>query len=387
MTKHKMATTNVRYGIESDTQYGAVVPPLYLSTNYSFENHQTPREFDYSRSGNPTRNLFAEALTKLEQGSRGVITNSGMSAITLVTSLLGPDDLLVVPHDCYGGSYRLFTSLAKKGNFKLLVIDQTNNDAIIEAFAQKPTMIWLETPSNPLLRIVDIKALSELTNKSGTLLVVDNTFLSPILQQPLTLGADIVMHSTTKYINGHSDVVGGAVIAKDAKLGEQLDWWANTLGLSAGAFDSYLALRGLRTLNIRIKEHQSNAQKIVRLLEESQVVDRIYYPGLIDHPGHQIALKQQAGFGAMMSFELKGGNAEVSAFLESLTLFSIAESLGGVESLVAVPATMTHRAMEESAQIEAGIKPTLIRLSVGIEDAEDLLADLKKGLTAVSALT
>ncbi|QDE32666.1 cystathionine gamma-synthase [Shewanella polaris] len=386
MTKHKSATLAVRQGIETDTQHGAIVPPIYLSTNYSFDGHNNPREFDYSRSGNPTRCILGEALAKLEQGATGVVTCTGMAAITLVTSLLGPDDLLVVPHDCYGGSYRLFTNLAKKGQFKLLVVDQTDSQALSKAIAQKPKMVWLETPSNPLLRVIDIEAVSHACHDVGALVSVDNTFLSPILQQPLLLGADIVIHSTTKYINGHSDVVGGAVVAKDPELGELLHWWSNTLGLTGSAFDSYLTLRGLRTLAVRIREHQRNAQKIVELLSASDVVTKVHYPGLKDHPGHDIAAKQQQGFGAMLSFELQGGEAEVVAFLQALSLFSIAESLGGVESLVAVPATMTHRAMDPQARQEAGIKETLLRLSVGIEDAEDLLADLKAGLAAVAAI-
>ena len=386
MTKHQSATLAVRQGIESDTQHGAVVPPIYLSTNYSFDGHKNPREFDYSRSGNPTRCILGDALAKLEQGTTGVVTCTGMAAITLVTSLLGPDDLLVVPHDCYGGSYRLFTNLAKKGQFKLVVVDQTDAEALNKAIAQKPKMVWLETPSNPLLRVVDIESISRACRDVGALVTVDNTFLSPILQQPLLLGADIVIHSTTKYINGHSDVVGGAVVAKDPELGELLHWWSNTLGLTGSAFDSYLTLRGLRTLAVRIREHQRNAQKIVELLNASDVVAKVYYPGLKDHPGHEIAAKQQQGFGAMLSFELQGGEAEVVAFLNALTLFSVAESLGGVESLVAVPATMTHRAMDAEARQEAGIKDTLLRLSVGIEDAEDLVADITAGLAAVAAL-
>lgn len=384
MTQRRVATEAVRQGIESDTQYGAVVPPIYLSTNYSFDGHQTPREFDYSRSGNPTRNVLGETLAALEQGSTGVITSTGMAAITLVVNLLGPNDLLVVPHDCYGGSYRLFTNLAKKGQFKLLVVDQTDADALAAAMAQKPALIWLETPSNPLLRVVDIKAICEQAKAVGAKVAVDNTFLSPILQQPLTLGADIVIHSTTKYINGHSDVVGGAVVAKDPLLGEELIWWANTLGLTGGALDAYLTLRGVRTLAVRIREHQRNAELIVDALCASDVVARVYYPGLAEHPGHDIAKAQQQGFGAMVSFELKGSEAEVEAFLQQLKLFSLAESLGGVESLVAVPATMTHRAMEPEARLEAGVKDTLIRLSVGIEDGEDLLADIQSGLAAVA---
>ncbi|MBO2605057.1 cystathionine gamma-synthase [Shewanella algae] len=384
MTERRLATTAVRQGIESDSQHGAVVPPIYLSTNYAFDGHTQPRAFDYSRSGNPTRSILGDALGELEQGCSAAITATGMAAITLVVNLLGPDDLLLVPHDCYGGSYRLFTHLAAKGQFRLQVLDQTDPQALAAALAQKPRMVWLETPSNPLLRVVDIAAIAEAAHQQGALVVVDNTFLSPALQQPLLLGADIVVHSTTKYINGHSDVVGGAVIAKDPELAEQLHWWSNTLGLSGGAFDSYLTLRGLRTLALRIREHQANAERIVALLSQSPVVDKVYYPGLKNHPGHEIAARQQSGFGAMLSFELKGDEAHVVAFLGALRLFSVAESLGGVESLVAVPATMTHRAMASEARAEAGIKDTLIRLSVGIEDGRDLLDDIAAGLAAAA---
>ncbi|ASJ95541.1 cystathionine gamma-synthase [Shewanella marisflavi] len=387
MTERKLATAAVRQGIESDTQHGAVVPPIYLSTNYSFEGHQQPRAFDYSRSGNPTRSILGDAIAELEKGATGVITCTGMAAITLVTSLLGPEDLLVVPHDCYGGSYRLFTNLAKKGAFKLAVVDQTDDVALRQALSQAPKMVWLETPSNPLLRVVDIEAIAQASHQVGAQVVVDNTFLSPILQQPLLLGADIVVHSTTKYINGHSDVVGGAVVAKEPEVGELLHWWSNTLGLTGSAFDSYLTLRGLRTLSVRIREHQANAQKVLALLCDHKAVEKVYYPGLVEHPGHEIAARQQKGFGAMLSFELKGGESALVAFLDALQYFSVAESLGGVESLVAVPATMTHRAMDPEARREAGVKDTLIRLSVGIEDGEDLVADILAGLEAAIAVS
>ncbi|WP_298773117.1 cystathionine gamma-synthase [uncultured Shewanella sp.] len=386
MTEQKLATLAVRQGIESDKQHGAVVPPIYLSTNYSFDGHKNPREFDYSRSGNPTRTVLGDAIASLEKGESGIVTCTGMAAITLVVSLLGPEDLLVVPHDCYGGSYRLFTNLANKGQFKLLVVDQTDPAALGEAIAQQPKLVWLETPSNPLLRVVDIEAIAAASHKVGALVAVDNTFLSPILQQPLLLGADIVVHSTTKYINGHSDVVGGAVVAKNPELSEKLHWWSNTLGLTGSALDSYFTLRGIRTLSVRVREHQANAQRILAILTTSDAVSNVYYPGLASHPGHEIAAKQQKGFGAMLSFELKGGEAQLEAFLQALSLFSLAESLGGVESLVAVPATMTHRAMEREARLEAGVKDTLIRLSVGIEDADDLVADLQAGLAAAKAL-
>ena len=385
MTQGRLATIAVRLGIETDTQHGAVVPPIYLSTNYVFDGHHTPGDYDYSRSGNPTRSQLGDALAALEQGASATVTSTGMAAITLITSLLTPEDLLVVPHDCYGGSYRLFTNLAKKGAFKLLVLDFDDEQALELAFSQQPKMVWLETPSNPLLRVVDIEAIAKRCRATDTLLVADNTFLSPVFQQPLSLGADIVMHSTTKYLNGHSDVVGGVVIAKTPELGEELAWWANTLGLTASAFDSYLTLRGIRTLSLRMREHQANATRIVDLLSQSDAVDKVYYPGLKSHPNHEVAAKQQAGFGAMLSFELKGGEAELVAFLGALKYFSLAESLGGVESLVAIPATMTHRAMAPDAREEAGIKDTLIRLSVGIEDSQDLIADIQAGLEAAKS--
>lgn len=378
------ATTAVRAGIAENSDYGSVVPPIYLSTNYTFAGYEEKREFDYSRSGNPTRNVLCEALSELEQGAGGVVTASGMGAITTVVQLLAKDDLLVVPHDCYGGSYRLFTHLAAKGNFKLLIIDQTDPKQLQQAFAQKPKMIWLETPSNPLLRIVDIGEICKQAKDSDTLVAADNTFLSPLLQQPLNLGADIVIHSTTKYINGHGDVIGGVAIAKDPEIAELLAWWANCLGLTGSAFDSYLTLRGLRTLKPRLKQHQANAQQIVDLLVSHEKVKTVFYPGLPDHPQHELAKKQQNGFGAMVSFELQGGVEQVKQLLAHIELFSLAESLGGVESLICHPATMTHVAMDDEAQAVAGISKSLIRLSIGIEDGDDLVADFKQALDQIS---
>ncbi len=380
MSQHHFATIAAREGIDTDTQHGAVVPPIYLSTNYTFKTFGQPRQYDYARSGNPTRSALADALAKLEGGAGAVVTATGMAAVTLATSLLGPDDLLVVPHDCYGGSYRLFTSQARKGAFKLAVVDQGNDAALNEVLAQGPKMVWLETPSNPLLRVVDVADIATRAKAAGSLVVADNTFLSPVLQQPLSLGADIVIHSTTKYINGHSDVVAGAVIAKTPELAEQLAWWGNCLGITGAPFDAWLTLRGLRTLPLRIQQHQANAQAVVALLDGHPSVAKVHYPGLSSHPQHELAKRQQAGFGAMLSFELKGGEAEVRAFLSRLKLFSLAESLGGVESLVAHPATMTHAAMDPEARRVAGIADTLIRLSVGIEDPRDLVADLSQAL-------
>lgn len=378
MSEKNKATIAVRSGIEADKQHGAVVPPLYLSTTYSFADFDTKRQYDYGRSGNPNRDILAEALTELEGGAKGIITATGMAAVHLTTQLLNSDDTLVIPHDCYGGSYRLFTSLEKRGLLKLEVVDFTKSDSLTRILAIKPKLIWIETPSNPILRLTDIKAVTDTAKQCGALVAADNTFLSPALQNPIKFGADIVVHSTTKYINGHSDVVGGAVIAATAELGEELAWWANNIGITGAPFDSYLTLRGLRTLNVRLRQHQESALAIAQYLERSQFVAQVYYPGLESHPQHALAKAQQLGFGAMVSFDIKGDINDAAAFLTRLNEFSLAESLGGVESLICHPATMTHAGMDATARAEAGVGDTLIRISVGIEDVNDLLADLDR---------
>jgi cystathionine gamma-synthase len=357
-----------------------VVPPLYLSTNFTFSAFGEARRYDYTRSGNPTRDALGEALADLEGGAGATVTASGTAAVTLVCQLLKPGDLLIAPHDCYGGTYRLFESLAERGLFVVRFVDQTDHEALRRVFALGPRMVWVETPSNPLLRIVDLEAVAGLCRQHDTLLVADNTFLSPVLQQPLALGADLVVHSTTKYLNGHSDVVGGAVVAGTEELAGEIDWWANCLGLTGAPFDSYLTLRGVRTLHARLRVHEENAATIATLLDHHPAVSRVFYPGLPDHPGHELARRQQKGFGGMISFELAGGASAAQAFVEGMSFFSLAESLGGVESLVAHPATMTHAAMDPEARIRAGIGDGLIRLSIGIEAGEDLAADINAGL-------
>jgi cystathionine gamma-synthase len=374
------ATRAVRAALESDTQHGAVVPPLHLSSNYTFDGFGNKRRYDYCRSGNPTRDALATALTDLEGGAGTVVTSSGMAALTLVAHLLEPGELLLAPHDCYGGTYRLFEHLAAKGHFEVAFVDQTDPAALRQACARAPKLILVETPSNPLLRIVDIRIVAAQARECGALLVVDNTFLAPALQQPIALGADVVVHSTTKYLNGHSDVVGGAVTAADAGLAEKLGWWANCLGLTGAPFDSYLTVRGVRTLHARIRLHEANAGQLAAMLDAHPFVDRVYYPGLPAHPGHDIARRQQKGFGGMVSVEIGGGEASVRAFVESLRCFSLAESLGGVESLVCHPPSMTHAPVSAQALAKAGIRPTLVRLSVGIEAAEDLVADVSFAL-------
>ncbi|MGA9333359.1 MAG: cystathionine gamma-synthase [Rudaea sp.] len=376
----RLATIAVRAGVDADTAHGAVMPPLYLSTNFSFADFGTKRGYDYSRSGNPTRDVLAEALAELEGGEGAVVTASGMAAISLLTAQLRPEDLLIAPHDCYGGSYRLFKAQAERGLYRVVFVDFTDRVALSAALTEKPKLVWIETPSNPLLRITDIAAVSRLAHAVGAQVAVDNTFLSPALQRPISLGADVVVHSTTKYLNGHSDVVGGAVVWKDAAPGEQLRWWCNCLGLAGAPFDSYLTLRGLRTLRPRLAAHQENADALAQLLVHHRAVEHVYFPGLSTHPGHVLAARQQDGYGAMLSFNLAGGEAAVRAFVDGLRYFTLAESLGGVESLIAHPATMTHASMDAQARQRAGIGDGLLRLSVGIESAQDLLADIQAAL-------
>ena len=383
----RRSTSAVRAGIDRDTAFGAVTPPLVLSSNFSFAGFAQKRAYDYTRSGNPTRDLLGEALAELEGGAGGVVTATGMAAITLVLhALAAPGQRVVVPHDAYGGSWRLFNALAAKGAFELVTADLSDPPSRDAALAPGAALVWIETPSNPLLRITDLRATIEAAHAAGALAVVDNTFLSPALQQPIAFGADVVVHSTTKYINGHSDVVGGAVVARDAAVQERLGWWANALGITGSPFDSFLTLRGLRTLDARLRIHEENTRALVDLLAAHAAVRALHYPGLAAHPGHAIAARQQSGFGAMLSVELAHGEACVRAFLDGLRCFTLAESLGGVESLIAHPATMTHAAMSAEARHTAGIGDGLLRLSVGIEHVDDLLDDVAAGLARVDTV-
>jgi cystathionine gamma-synthase len=375
-----IATRSVRAGLESDAHHGSVVPPIYLSSNFAFQSYRKPRQYDYTRSGNPTRDQLADALADLEGGAGAIVTCTGLAAITLILAGLPAGARVAAPYDCYGGTYRLLKALHAKGNLAVDFVDQGNADELRAALATKPALVWIETPSNPLLRVVDIHAITSAAHAAGALTAVDNTFLSPIWQQPLSFGADFVMHSTTKYLNGHSDVVGGAVIAATQALHESLSWWANAIGVTGAPFDSFLTLRGVRSLHARMRVHAENTACIVEFLAQHPQVQRVHYPGLAGTPGHEIARRQQSGFGAMLSFELAGGETALEAFLTGLQCFTLAESLGGVESLIAHPASMTHAGMEESARLRAGISPGLLRVSVGIEDAADLVADLRAGL-------
>lgn len=383
MTKLTQDTRAVRAGLESCDETGAVVPPLHLSSTYAFRGFGDKRKYDYSRSGNPTRDLLGEALADLEGGAGAIITGTGMGAITVVGHLFPVGARVIVPHDCYGGTFRLFTAWHKRGELEVEFVNFGDKAAVDAALSKPAALLWIETPSNPLLRITDIADLARRAHTIGAVVIADNTFLSPGWQSPLALGADIVVHSTTKYINGHSDVVGGAVVSKTKELHEQIGWWANCLGLTGSAFDSYLTLRGLRTLHVRLREHGRNAQAVAEFLSKQGAVKKVYFPGLPAHPGHDIAKRQQTGFGAIVTLEVAGGLDGAKKFSESLELFSLAESLGGVESLVAHPATMTHAAMAPEARAAAGLVDGLLRLSIGIESTEDLLADLQRGIDAL----
>ena len=367
-------------GVGKDTSHHAVMPPLYLSSTYKIDGIDKRQPYEYSRTSNPTRDVLGNALTELEGGIGACVTASGMAALTLTLHLLEPDDLVLAPFDCYGRAYWLVRALAEKKHFKLKFIDQYSDNALEGAFDEKPKMVLIESPSNPVMRIADITKVSKNAKAANPecLIVVDNTFLSPILQQPLKLGADIVWHSNTKFLNGHSDIVGGSVIAKDPDILDTLKLWNNSLGTIGAPFDSYQTLRGLRTLELRVNRAQENAGKIAAVLDAHAGVAKVYYPGLQNHTGHELASKQQEGFGAMLSFELSEDKAP--EFVEKLNVFCLAQSLGGTESLINHPASMTHVSMGTKARAEAGVTDALLRLSIGIEHIDDLISDLDQAL-------
>ncbi|MEI9902678.1 MAG: cystathionine gamma-synthase [Asticcacaulis sp.] len=378
-----LATKVINIGIDSDPAHGAVMPPIYLSTNYSFQGLGQKRTYDYARSGNPTREVIAEVIAELEGGAGAVMTASGLAALDLLWQDLPGNKRVVVPHDCYGGTQRLLNARARQGIIDLHYVDQGDDDAITAALSQPTALLLLETPSNPLMRLIDLEKLTAKGHAAGARVAVDNTFLSPALQNPIKFGADFVVHSTTKYINGHSDVIGGALVCTTPEDVTTYRWWANCLGSTSPAFDSYMTLRGIRTLFVRVRQQQQSAQAIAEWLEKHPAVAAVHYPGLASHPQHALAQKQQLGPGAMMSFELKGGLEAVKTMVADIDLFSLAESLGGIESLIVHPASMTHAAMSPEAQATAGITAGLLRLSIGLEDANDLIKALDRALTKV----
>jgi cystathionine gamma-synthase len=379
-------TIAVANGIGDDSAFGAVTPPLYLSSNFTFEGFEHPRQYDYTRSGNPTRDLLANTITQLEGGAGAVVVATGMAAIDLSLASLEPGDLIVAPHDCYAGTWRLLNARQAKRQFDVVFVNQSDQTMLEMALTRSPKLVLVETPSNPLMRVVDIRSIASQAKQAGAKIVVDNTFLSPALQQPIQLGADLVVHSTTKFLNGHSDVVGGVVIAANQADVESLQHWANVTGVTGSPFDAFLTLRGIRTLFTRIESQQKTTASIVAFLTGHPAVRVLHYPGLPSHPGHAIAQAQQRGFGSMLSFEIAGGANSARRFVEMLKIFSLAESLGGTESLASHSATMTHASMSPDARTAAGVSDSLIRLSIGLENEADLIADLSQALEAVMDL-
>lgn len=383
MSKAKPATVAASAGVASDSAHGALVPPLYASDTFCWDAPDEKPAYDYGRTVNPNRDAMVDALAALEGAAGGALTGSGQSAALLAVLQLAPGGLVVAPHDCYGGTFRLLTGLADKGLIRTQFVDQRDDDAFAAALADRAALVWLETPSNPLLRLVDIKRRASEAKAAGALVVADNTLPTPVRQQPLKLGCDYVLHSTTKAINGHSDMFGGALLCADEGRLEPLHWWANAAGLNASAHDAALALRGLRTLPLRVAQQEASAGRIAAWLAARAEVVEVRYPGLADFPDAALAARQQSGPGFMLSFRIEGGEAAVRRFVGALGLVRLASSLGSFATLICTPATMTHRGMPPEAQAEAGITPDLLRLSVGLEDAGDLIADLDRGFAAL----
>lgn len=373
-----LGTLAIHGGQAPDPTTGAVMPPIYATSTYAQSSPGVHQGFEYSRTHNPTRFAYERCVAALEGGSRGFAFASGMAATSTVLELLDSGDHVIATDDLYGGSYRLFERVRRRSaRLDFSFVDLSDPQAFADAIRTGTRMVWIETPTNPLLKLVDIAAIAAIARQRGILVVVDNTFASPMLQRPLLLGADIVMHSATKYLNGHSDMVGGLLVAGDnADLEEQLAFMQNSIGAVQGPFDSFLALRGLKTLHLRMRAHSENAQAIAEMLEGHLAVEKVLYPGLASHPQHALAKQQMAGFGGMVSVYLKGGFDAARRFCENLRLFTLAESLGGVESLVNHPAVMTHASVPEERRAQLGIADNLVRLSVGVEDVGDLLADL-----------
>lgn len=373
-------TKAIHAGQGPEPLHGAVMTPVYQTSTFAFPSPDAPGEFDYSRSGNPTRKALEVCLAELEGGTRAFAFATGMAAESTVMLQYAAGDEVLLSDECYGGTYRLMMQVMKPMGVEIKLVDLGNLDALEAAFTPKTKVVWMESPTNPLMKVVDIAAVAAIARKNGARSVVDNTFLSPYLQNPLALGADIVVHSTTKYINGHSDVVGGCVVVKDEAIAQKIAFLQNAVGAVPGPWDCFLTLRGVKTLALRMEEHNKSALAIAQWLEAHPKIERVLHPGLESHPQHELAKRQARGFGGTFSFLIKGGQPEVYAFLGKLKLFPQAVSLGGVESLIEYPWTMTHAAVPESDRRAMGITENLVRVSVGLEDVEDLIADLGAGL-------
>ncbi|CAG5071765.1 Cystathionine beta-lyase [Dyadobacter sp. CECT 9623] len=377
----KFGTKAIHAGVAPDPSTGAIMTPIYQTSTYVQESPGKHKGYEYSRTHNPTRTALQQALAALENGEYGICFASGMAATDAVLRLFRPGDEIIVTNDIYGGTYRIMKRIYEGYGLVFNFIDMSDPANVVQAITDNTKMVWVETPTNPLLRIIDIEQVAGICKASGVLCVVDNTFASPYLQNPLDMGADIVMHSVTKYLGGHSDTVMGALITSDAELAKQLAFIQNAAGAVPGPQDCFLVLRGIKTLHIRMQRHCENASTIAKWLTAHPKVATVYYPGLLSHPGHELAKKQMKDFGGMLSFELKGDNYEEAvAAMERLKLFSLGESLGGVESLCTHPASMTHASIPKEEREKVGLKDTLIRLSVGIEDVEDLIEDLKQAI-------
>lgn len=376
----KFATKAIHAGQEPDPSTGAVITPIFQTSTYAQTGLGEHKGYEYSRTQNPTRAALQDCLAALENGRYGLAFASGMAAEQTVLSLLNAGDHIVSCDDLYGGSYRIFERVMSRYNVETSYVSAGNTAEYEQAIRPNTKMVWLETPTNPLLRLVDIAAVVEIAHRHNLLVVVDNTFASPYLQQPLNLGADIVIHSTTKYINGHSDVIGGAVVLNDANIYESLKFYQNAAGGVPSPFDAWLTLRGIKTLAVRMRQHEENAHTVARFLAEHPRVEKVYYPGLAEHPDHELAKRQMKGFGGMVSFQFKGVVADVDKMVRRFKVFTLAESLGGIESLVCHPASMTHGSIPKEIRESRGLTDTLLRLSVGIEDIEDILADLEQAL-------
>lgn len=376
----RFQTRTIHTGVAKDAAYNSIMTPIYQTSTFRFQDIGETKGYDYTRTSNPTRKALEENIAALEGGAGAVAVATGMAAIATVLHLFRSGDHIICTHDCYGGTDRIMRTYQEQFDLRISYVNLQDPANLEAALLPETRCVWIETPSNPLLNVLDIRALSAIAHRHGALAVVDNTFLTPVNQRPFELGADLIVHSTTKYLNGHSDVVGGAVVAREARLAERIQYLCNALGQGQAPFDAWLVLRGLKTLVPRMAAHESNAQAVAAYLAQHPAVGKVYYPGLPGHPHHALARAQQSGFGGMVSFELNGTREDVDRLLRSVKVFALAESLGGVESLIDHPETMTHASMDPALRAEAGITGTTIRLSVGLEDIQDLLEDLESAL-------
>lgn len=378
----KFGTKAIHAGLEPDSATGAIMTPIYQTSTYVQDGIGNHKGFEYSRTGNPTRHALESNLAAIENGKYGACFGSGLAAIDCVIKMLNPGDEVISTNDLYGGSYRIFKTIFEKYGIKFHFVDMLDIENISNVINDKTKLIWVETPTNPMMNIIDLEAVSKIAKSNHALLAVDNTFATPYLQTPLDLGADIVMHSVTKYLGGHSDVVMGALVCNDDKIAEEMYRIQNSSGAVTAPMDSFLVLRGIKTLHVRLQRHCENGEKIARWLNDHPKVDKVYWPGFETHTNHDVAKRQMRGFGGMISFTLKGNQIEEAKQIVKQThLFSLAESLGGVESLIGHPATMTHASIPKEEREKSGVVDSLIRLSVGIEDADDLIADLDKAMS------